>query len=86
MTGDKDRADFEAAYAKAFPNTASLPGWFRLDMAGAYCIDSVLVGWIIWQAATAAERGRAAKVCIAFGKTLEVDVGENFAEAIRSGE
>ena len=32
----------------------------------------------------AAEREACAKECEAFGQTLEVDVGENFAEAIRA--
>jgi hypothetical protein len=32
----------------------------------------------------AAEREACARVCEAFGQTLEVDVGPNFAEAIRA--
>ena len=37
-----------------------------------------------WDAAVKAEREECAKVCEDFGKTLEVDVGDCFAEAIRS--
>lgn len=62
---DQDRAAFEAAYANAFPFVKPATfNWFRQDTAGAYLIDFIQVGWIMWQAATAAERERAANVCI----------------------
>jgi len=56
-----------------------------LIAANPYTVNTPIYwAWEGWQAATLAERDACAKVCEEFGKTLEVDTGQNFAEEIRA--
>jgi hypothetical protein len=65
MTG---REAFEAEYARLYPFAVAHANGekFAKDSGGYYEDVTVSVGWGIWQAATAAERERAALVCEAY--------------------
>lgn len=72
-----EREAFEYWFSGGFPNCRSVE-----RKGEGYKYMSCHSLWQAWEASAKAEREACAKVCRAFGKTLEVDVGEEFAEEI----
>ena len=75
-----DREAFEAHY-KHLDLETDKDAWGR-DKYKHQCIDAM---WAGWQAATAAERERCAKVCEDYAEGSSYRIRPKLAEAIRKG-